>query len=31
MSLAMNTNTRLITALLAALPMLATAAAPDAG
>lgn len=27
----MNTNTRLITALLAALPMLATAAAPDAG
>lgn len=31
MSLAMNTNTRLITALLAALPTLATAAAPDAG
>lgn len=27
----MNTNTRLITALLAALPTLATAAAPDAG
>ena len=27
----MNTNTRLITALLAALPLLATAAAPDAG
>lgn len=31
MSVAMNTNTRLITALLAALPTLATAAAPDAG
>lgn len=31
MSLAMNTNTRLITVLLAALPTLATAAAPDAG
>jgi hemolysin activation/secretion protein len=31
MSLAMNTNTRLISALLAALPTLATAAAPDAG
>lgn len=31
MSLAVNTNTRLITALLAALPTFVTAAAPDAG